>query len=323
MKLMYFDDYKLGVVNGDAVVDVSSVVRDIAHTGPHDLINGVIGRFAEYRPRLEEAKARGKGVPLADVKIRPPLPRPVNIDCMAVNYMEDGTRSEPAPINAFHKSPNAVIGPEDTMVLPDVPASIFEGEAEVAVVIGKRAKDVKSADAMSYVFGYANFVDGSARGLPPPGNVFYQMKSRDTFAPLGPYIVTADEIRDPHQLQVRLWVNGVLKQNFNTRRHGPQNSALHRVGQLDSYARARRRAGDRHQSPRLELLSGRRRGRARERWAWAAAFPCARRAQAHMGARDAARHGEQGRKRGDHAATDREICRRAIVIARLMRSNWH
>jgi len=57
MKLMYFDDYKLGVVNGDAVVDVSSVVRDIAHTGPHDLINGVIGRFAEYRPRLERKPA--------------------------------------------------------------------------------------------------------------------------------------------------------------------------------------------------------------------------------------------------------------------------
>jgi 2-keto-4-pentenoate hydratase/2-oxohepta-3-ene-1,7-dioic acid hydratase in catechol pathway len=216
MKLMYFDDYKLGVIKGDTVVDVSSVAKDIAHTGPHDLINGVIERFAEYRPRLEEAKTRGKGVPLADVKIRPPLPRPVNIDCMAVNYMEDGTRTEPAPINAFHKSPNAVIGPEDTMVLPDVPASIFEGEAEVAVVIGKRAKDVKAADALSHVFGYVNFVDGSARGLPPPGNVFYQMKSRDTFAPLGPYIVTADEIRDPHQLQVRLWVNGVLKQNFNT-----------------------------------------------------------------------------------------------------------
>ena len=216
MKLMYFNDYKLGVIKGEAVVDVSAVVQNIAHTGPHDLINGLIERFAEYRPRLEEATARGKGVPLADVKVRPPLPKPVNIDCMAVNYMEDGTRTEPAPINAFHKSPNAVIGPEDTMVLPDVPATIFEGEAEVAVVIGKRAKDVKAADAMSHVFGYVNFIDGSARGLPPPGNVFYQMKSRDTFAPIGPYIVTADEIRDPHQLQVRLWVNGALKQNFNT-----------------------------------------------------------------------------------------------------------
>ena len=69
---------------------------------------------------------------------------------------------------------------------------------------------------MNYVFGYTSFIDGSARGLPPPGNVFYQMKSRDTFAPIGPFIVTADEIRDPHKLQIRLWVNGVLKQNFNT-----------------------------------------------------------------------------------------------------------
>src|SRR3954469_7487634 len=130
--------------------------------------------------------------------------------------MEDGTRSTPAPINAFHKSPNAVIGHGDTMVLPDVPATIFEGEAELAVVIGRRATNVKAADAMSYVFGYTNFIDGSARGLPPPGNVFYQMKSRDTFAPMGPYIVTADEIRDPHKLQVKLWVSGTLKQNFNT-----------------------------------------------------------------------------------------------------------
>jgi 2-keto-4-pentenoate hydratase/2-oxohepta-3-ene-1,7-dioic acid hydratase in catechol pathway len=216
MKILYFDDYKLGVLKGDAVVDVSAVVQGIPHTGPHDLINGLIERFAEYRPRLEEAAARGSGVPVESVRIRPPLPRPINIDCMAVNYMEDGTRSEPAPINAFHKSPSSVIGQADTMVLPDVPATIFEGEAEVALVIGKRAKHVKAADAMSYVFGYVNFIDGSARGLPPPGNVFYQMKSRDTFAPIGPYIVTADEIRDPHKLQVRLWVNGELKQNFNT-----------------------------------------------------------------------------------------------------------
>jgi 2-keto-4-pentenoate hydratase/2-oxohepta-3-ene-1,7-dioic acid hydratase in catechol pathway len=69
---------------------------------------------------------------------------------------------------------------------------------------------------MDYVFGYLNFIDGSARGLPPSGNTFYQMKSRDTFAPLGPFLVTADEVRDPHGLQVRLWTNGELKQDFNT-----------------------------------------------------------------------------------------------------------
>src|SRR5216110_652317 len=102
------------------------------------------------------------------------------------------------------------------MALPDVPATIFEGEAELAAVIGKRASNVSAADAMSYVFGYTNFIDGSARSLPPAGNTFYQMKSRDTFAPIGPLLVTADEVPDPQALPVRLWVNGTLKQNFNT-----------------------------------------------------------------------------------------------------------
>ncbi len=216
MKLLYFDDFRLGVLKEDAVVDVSKIVQSIPHTGPHDLISGLIERFADYRKKLEKAAAGGRGIPLKKVKIRPPLPKPCNIDCMAVNYMEDGTRSEPAPINAFHKSPSAVIGEGDTMVLPDVPASIFEGEAEMALVIGKRASNVKAAQAMKYVFGYVNFIDGSARDLPPAGNTFYQMKSRDSFAPMGPYLVTADEIRDPHRLQIRLWVNGVLKQDFNT-----------------------------------------------------------------------------------------------------------
>jgi len=88
--------------------------------------------------------------------------------------------------------------------------------ATVAVIIGKRASNVRAREAMDYVFGYTNFIDGSARGLLPAGNTFYQMKSRDTFAPMGPYLVTADEVPDPHSLQIRLWVNTVLKQNFNT-----------------------------------------------------------------------------------------------------------
>ena len=216
MKLLFFDDFKLGVLKGDTVFDVSSIVESVPHTGPHDLISGLIAGFGGYRARLEEAVTKSGGTPLSRVRIRPPLPRPTNIVCMAVNYMEDGTRAEPAPINAFHKSPGAVIGNGDTMVLPDVPATIFEGEAEVALVMGKRASRVKAEEAMSYVFGYTNFIDGSARGLPPAGNTFYQMKSRDTFAPMGPYIVTADEVPDPLNLQVRLWVNGELKQNFNT-----------------------------------------------------------------------------------------------------------
>ena len=216
MKLAFFNDFRLGIVSGDKVTDVTSIVQDIPHLGPHHLINGLIGRFDNYREKLTRAAEQGPGIPLAQVKLRAPLPKPENIVCMAVNYMEDGTRSEPAPINAFTKSPNAIIGPGDTMVLPDVPAAVFEGEAEIAVVIGKRASKVSAADAMKYVFGYTNFIDGSARGLAPPAGVFFQMKSRDTFAPIGPYIVTADEIVDLNNLSIKLSVNGALKQNFNT-----------------------------------------------------------------------------------------------------------
>jgi 2-keto-4-pentenoate hydratase/2-oxohepta-3-ene-1,7-dioic acid hydratase in catechol pathway len=216
MKLLFFDDFKLGVAKDDSVVDVTSAVQDIPHLSPQDLIKGLIERFGEYRGKLETAAAGGRGVPLSQVRIRPPVPKPSTIACMAVNYMEDGTRSEPAPINTFLKSPHTVIGDGDTMVLPDAPASIFEGEAEMALVFGKRGSNVPASDAMSYVFGYMNFIDGSARGLPPDGNTFYQMKSRDTFAPMGPFLVTADEIPDPHALQVRLWNNEDLKQNYNT-----------------------------------------------------------------------------------------------------------
>src|SRR3982751_5813826 len=182
MKILYFNDFRLGVLKGDnSVVDVTAVVQDIPHVGPGDLMNGLIERFSSYRQKLEQAVAQGQGIPLSSVRIRPPLPKPTTIDCMAVNYMEDGTRSAPAPINAFQKSPSAIIGQGDTLVLPDVPATIFEGEAEIALVMSRHTSNVPAAQAMDYIFGYVNFIDGSARGLPPGG--FYTMKSRDTFAP--------------------------------------------------------------------------------------------------------------------------------------------
>ena len=217
MKLLFFgDDYKFGVVKGDNVVDCSSVVNDIPHLTPQDLIKGIIENWTSVKPKLEAAVAANAGVPLSSVRIRPPLPKPATIACMAVNYLENHTMPAPAPINAFLKSGHCVIGDGDTMVLPDIPASVFEGEAELALVMGKRASNVSSADAMSYVFGYTNFIDGSARGVVPANNSFYQMKSRDTFAPIGPFIVTADEVPNPHNLSIKLWNNGELKQDFNT-----------------------------------------------------------------------------------------------------------
>ena len=217
MKLIYFDDYRLGVLKDDMVVDVTDELRDIPCIDHRTLMTGLIARFDDYRERLEAAVAAAEeGSPLSVVTLRPPLPLPRNIDCMSVNYMEDGTRDAPAPINGFHKSPSAIIGPGDTMVLGDIPATIFEGEAELAVIIGKPASHVPSAEAMDYVFGYTCFIDGSARGVGPSNNVFFQVKSRDTFAPIGPCIVTADEIEDSQNLAVKLSVNGTVMQDFNT-----------------------------------------------------------------------------------------------------------
>ena len=216
MKLCYFNDYRLGVIKGDQVVDITDAVKDLPHRDTRDLIVSLIAAWDSHKAKVEKAAADGKGVPLSGVKLRAPVPRPGNIDCMAVNYMEDGTLPEKPAINAFHKAATAVIGEGDTMVLPDVPAGIFEGEAELALVIGKRAKNVSQADAMKHIFGYTCFIDGSARGLPPPGNVFFQMKSRETFAPIGPWLVTADEIPNPQKLAIELKNNGVVMQKFNT-----------------------------------------------------------------------------------------------------------
>ena len=97
MKLAFFDDFKLGVVTGDKVVDVSDVVKDIPRMGPQDVMRGVIERFGELKGKLADAAAKGQGKPVSQVKFRAPLPKPENIICMAVNYMEDGTLPEPAP----------------------------------------------------------------------------------------------------------------------------------------------------------------------------------------------------------------------------------
>ena len=123
----------------DNVVDVTEQLSDVPVRDNRDLINGLIENYDKYKASLEQFVAVNDGIPSNEVQLRV-CPRPNNIDCMAVNYMEDGTRSEPAPINAFHKATNTVIGDGDTMELTDTMASIFEGEAELALVIGKEGQ---------------------------------------------------------------------------------------------------------------------------------------------------------------------------------------
>lgn len=218
MKFAFFNDYQLGVITGDQIVAIDEVSRQIEHSAPQQLINGVIAQFSDLKPEIKKAIESNQGVPISAVRIRPPLPRPGKIICAAVNYLEFGTRP-PSPLEAFIKSSNSVIGDGDTVELPNIPATIFHHEAELAVVIGKLAKNVTAAQSMDYVFGYTNFMDVSARGFAPlgPGRMsFFMIKSSDTFGPMGPCIVTKDEINDPHDLDVKLWNKGEIRHDFNT-----------------------------------------------------------------------------------------------------------
>ena len=215
MKLVFFDDFILGAVKDGRVVDLTKTVQEINHPTPQDLINEVITRFeGVYRARFEELLNGSPGRPLEGLRLRPPLPRPGKIVAMAANYLEDGALKDPRPINAFLKSPESVVGHGDTVVLPPEQASIFHHEAELGIVIGKEAVNAKASEAYEYIFGYVNFIDVSARGL--GGSSFYWGKSWDTFGPLGPFLVTADEVPDAQKLRIQLRVNGDPRQDYNT-----------------------------------------------------------------------------------------------------------
>ena len=216
MKLTFIDDYELAAITDEGAVSLAAATAGLEVLPPQQRINRVIEDWDEWRPKFEAAIAAGTAKPLGDIRLRAPLPKPTALVCMAVNYMENGTLKEKPPQQAFFKNSHAVIGEGDTMHLPDAPASIFEGEAEMALVIGRKATRVPEEDVYSYVFGYLNFVDGSARGLPGGMGLPYFMKGQDDFAPLGPWITTADEIDNPMNLAVKQWVNGKVTHDYNT-----------------------------------------------------------------------------------------------------------
>ena len=216
MKLVLFDDYRLGVIRSDQVVDAMDALTGLQFRRPQDMMEEVITRWDGLGPAIERATSGKQGVPIGDVRFRPPLPRPSKIICAVVNYLEFDKR-EPADLEAFLKSLAAVIGSGDTCVLPPINATIFHHEAELAFVIGKTASKVSQAEAMSHIFGYCNFLDMSARGMNPNGRgSFFLGKSWDTFAPMGPALVTADEVPDPHNLQVKLTNNGEPRHDYPT-----------------------------------------------------------------------------------------------------------
>ena len=228
MKLALFDDFRLGVIQEDRIIDAMNAVESMTFRRPQDLIEEVIIQWEEMKPRIQDAIDGKDGVPLESVRLRAPVPRPQKLICAAVNYLEFGQR-EPAVLDGFLKSPTAVIGSGDTCELPPAPASVFHHEPELAFVIGKTASKVTQDDALSHIFGYTNFLDMSARGLQGAvGNSFFLGKCWDTFAPMGPALVTADEIDDPQNLQVRLWNNGEARHDF------PTSDMAHKIPELVS-----------------------------------------------------------------------------------------
>jgi 2-keto-4-pentenoate hydratase/2-oxohepta-3-ene-1,7-dioic acid hydratase in catechol pathway len=227
------DAARPGLVTGRGVVDISGAVT-AGHT-PQLTMQGIIDDYDRLRPSLEQLAASAAALPMAEVRLKAPLPRPGKILCCIANYWEHAQR-EARPLNMFMKNPDAVIGPGDTIVLPEytVPWA-FMHEAELALVMKGPAKMVKAANWKSAVFGYTGLIDVSAREQgrrtwPATPLTSWLGKSFDTFAPIGPCITTADEVKDPNNLIVRFWNDGQLRHNYNT------DDMEHRVPELVEWA---------------------------------------------------------------------------------------
>ena len=256
MKLVAYESGKqtaLGVVVKDLIVGVSPAIQHLqkkrvpralaqrtnfknaarrvldAGAAPKDMIE-LLGRGQAWGKSLaavtsalakeiDSAKApRGLFTPLAQARLLPPIPKPGKITCVGLNYAdharEQGHEPPKAPI-FFLKSSNTICGPGDPIHLPPNSSQV-DYEAEFAVVIGKRGSRIPEDEAYDYVAGYMILHDVSARDLQFSDGQWYRGKSCDTFAPTGPWIVTRDEIRDPHNLRISLTLNGETMQDSNT-----------------------------------------------------------------------------------------------------------
>jgi 2-keto-4-pentenoate hydratase/2-oxohepta-3-ene-1,7-dioic acid hydratase in catechol pathway len=161
---------------------------------------------------------QGRVVALEDARLAAPVPRPGKLICIGLNYrdhaLEQGAAIPESPI-VFSKFATSVVGPDDPVVIP-AGCTQPDYEAELAVVIGRLAKGVPRAKAYEYVFGYCAFNDVSARDFQFADKQWQRGKSCDTFAPMGPYVATRDEIRNPQALGIKLRLNGETMQNSRT-----------------------------------------------------------------------------------------------------------
>jgi 2-keto-4-pentenoate hydratase/2-oxohepta-3-ene-1,7-dioic acid hydratase in catechol pathway len=207
-----------GVVWGDRVTDISGIAANLLA-----LIDQGTAGLTAVEQLLQ--RVRG-GILLTEVRLLAPIPVPRrNVMCLGLNYTEHAAESYTAqgkevtlpeiPI-VFTKATTSVTGPYDPIPFDAAVSDKLDWEAELAVVIGRQGKNIPEAAAMDYVFGYTVLNDVSARDLQRQGKQFFKGKSLDGSCPMGPWIVTAEELPDPHVLRITSRVNGDAKQDSNT-----------------------------------------------------------------------------------------------------------
>lgn len=211
MRLIRFGDpgkERPGLLRGDAVVDLRRVWPGIPDIGPRFFEEG-------WLERVRTVEERGE---VLDVRLGPPLARPSKIVCLGLNYAdhsgETGIQPPKEPL-LFSKAPSALNGPFDPIVLPAGSGGV-DWEVELAVVIGRRAKRIRRGQAPAVVAGYTVCNDVSGREAQFAASQWFRGKSFDTFAPMGPALVTPDEVASAGSLRLRSWVNGVLMQDGST-----------------------------------------------------------------------------------------------------------
>ena len=221
MKLVTYlagEQTSIGAVVNDNVIDLSAVAPDMITL----IIMGTAGmdQAKSYVRTAEEQ------IPLESVKLLPPIPTPRrNIMCLGLNYAEHAQEHYSAsgqqvelpefPI-IFTKATTSINGPYDDIPFDPAVTKELDWEVELAVIIGRMGKNISPDEAMDYVFGYSVLNDVSARDLQRQHKQFFKGKSLDGACPMGPWIVTADDLPDPHNLRVTSRVNGVGKQDSNT-----------------------------------------------------------------------------------------------------------
>ncbi|MGU2442349.1 fumarylacetoacetate hydrolase family protein [Burkholderia cenocepacia] len=208
---------RIGVVDADMIIDVTAGLPSLSP----DLVDWLPGLTTSWQILALVARESTARLPLSAVRLLPPVRRPSTFLAIGGNY-ESHIR-EIAHLNVsvgehqiwFNKQVSCITGPFDELLIP-AGMSTLDYEVELAVIIGRRCRNVSAQDAVHYIAGYTVCNDASIRERQSRSPTITLAKSFDSLGPLGPWMVTADEIADPHVLQVRTWVNGELRQDGST-----------------------------------------------------------------------------------------------------------